>query len=548
MSATDGRALRARRLCALAAIAAASLTVTVAPSSASALAAPPGWVLVGTGARQGTVWQGVVPRVGPAALYLPPPGASGRYPIVYVDGERPAAALATGIGLPDVADRLIWDGTTPPFATLVVDAPPSVIVGKVQPWASRALPLARRATLIGIGAARSRALRAALGAHGSFGTVALIGSPPSAAAERADALLVHREAALLRRHHVRLFLASARLGNRAAERRDRRFAASLSALALPHATATVAQDTGAPLAAVGFRLALPYALTSPHVQQASSTASEVIPHGWVQILSGPAGGTVWQGQIPNTVLSAAHRASLVYLPPHVDPSRSYPVVYLLHGLRGSPYSFIGGLRLAVIADRLIARGRIPAFVGVMPPAGRTIAFDGEWTGAWERYVIQDVLPWVHRHLPVGATVASASIAGFSAGAYGALDIGLRHPGLFGTLESLSGYFAAPHDGSLTGASASELATHDPTLLAQTSAVALRRNHVRVYLAAGRKERITLAQTRRYASLLTQLAIDHRLAPTAGGHVGRTWRAALSQALNYALTGRHRIRTSLPPAH
>jgi len=48
------------------------------------------------------------------------------------------------------------------------------------------------------------------------------------------------------------------------------------------------------------------------------------------------------------------------------------------------------------------------------------------------------------------------LAGFSAGAYGSLDIGLRHPGLFGTLESWSGYFRAPHDGSLAGATAGEL--------------------------------------------------------------------------------------------
>ena len=541
-------ALPVRRVIALAAIATAALAVTVAPSGAATPTAPPGWVLAGSGPRQGTAWRGIVPGAGPAELYLPPPGPSDRYPLVYVDAERPAAAVATAIGLPGVADGLIWDGTTPPFGALVVDAPPSVIARTVQPWARRELPLAGRATLVAIGAARSRALQAVLAAHGSFGTVALIGNLPSAAAERADARLVQRTAPLLRRHRVRLFLASAHRGSRASVRRSRRFAAALSSLALPHATVIVADGHGKPLAGAGFRLALPYALTSPHVLQASSTASAIIPHGWVQILSGPAGGTVWQGRIPNTIVSGAHRASLVYLPPHVDPSRSYPVVYLLHGLRGSPYSFIGGLRLGVIADSLIARARIPAFIGVMPPAGRSIAFDGEWTGTWERYVIDDVLPWVHRHLPVDSTAADTSIAGFSAGGYGALDMGLRHPGLFGTLESLSGYFAAPHDGSLSGASASVLAAHDPTLLARSSAVALRRGHVRVYLAAGRKERITLAQTRSYASLLTDLAIEHRLASTAGGHVGRTWRVALSRALSYALTGRSRARAPLPPAH
>ena len=132
--------------------------------------------------------------------------------------------------------------------------------------------------------------------------------------------------------------------------------------------------------------------------------------------------------IPNRADPGHPRASLVYLPPGVKPSLRYPGLYLLHGLRGSPYSFVGGLRLAAVADTLIHARRVHPFIAVMPPAGQSPQFDGEWTGAWERYVVHDVLPWSERHLPLSRERRARTLAGFSAGAYGAVDMGLRHPG------------------------------------------------------------------------------------------------------------------------
>ena len=61
-----------------------------------------------------------------------------------------------------------------------------------------------------------------------------------------------------------------------------------------------------------------------------------------------------------------------------------------------------------------------------------------------------VVPWADRHLPPFAQEADRTIAGFSAGGYGSADVALRHPGVFGTVESWSGYLRAPRDGSLAG--------------------------------------------------------------------------------------------------
>jgi len=61
-----------------------------------------------------------------------------------------------------------------------------------------------------------------------------------------------------------------------------------------------------------------------------------LPPPFVQIGVGPFGGTLWRGWIPDRAIPAAHRITIVYLPPNVSATGLYPVVYLLHGLVGSP--------------------------------------------------------------------------------------------------------------------------------------------------------------------------------------------------------------------
>jgi len=260
-----------------------------------------------------------------------------------------------------------------------------------------------------------------------------------------------------------------------------------------------------------------------------------LPPAWVQIAQTQRGGTVWAGTIPNRFVPAARRTALVYLPPHASPTGRYPVVFLLQGFPGSPYSFADGLRLPEAADLLISTHAVPPFVAVMPPAGLTGRFDGEWTGPWERFFVHDVVPWADAHLPVARSPSERAVAGLSAGGYGAVDMGLRHLGMFGTLEAWSGSFTAPHDGSLRHADAATRAAHDPTLLASRKASFVRRLGIRFFLSCGSThDRATAAGTRAFARVLTALRLRHRLWLGPGGHDGRFWRSHLIPALEYAL--------------
>jgi enterochelin esterase-like enzyme len=260
-----------------------------------------------------------------------------------------------------------------------------------------------------------------------------------------------------------------------------------------------------------------------------------LPPPFQQIAVGPLGGTLWRGWIPDPAVPAAHRITIVYLPPNPSAVGRYPVLYLLHGLAGSPYEFAHGLELAAISDVAIEAHQVPPFVAVAPPAGVTSQFRGEWTGAWENYVVHDVVPWVDSHLPVLRGPQGRAIAGLSAGGYGAVDIGLRHPGVFQTLESWSGYFDAPRDGSLADADAAELAEHDPSLLVERDAPLLRRLGMRFYLSSGTThDRATAAATLAFARELASLGLPYRLVLRPGGHDGAFWLGQMPAALRYAL--------------
>jgi enterochelin esterase-like enzyme len=239
-------------------------------------------------------------------------------------------------------------------------------------------------------------------------------------------------------------------------------------------------------------------------------------------------------------VSNASRPTVVYLPPDFNPLSRYPVVYLLQGFRGSPYQYVFGLDLAGRADRLIAAHDVTPFIAVIPPAGLTV--HGEWTGVWEDYLVRDVVPWVNRHLPTESGAQGRVVAGLSAGGYGAVDIGLRHPRLFGTLESWSGSFTAPHDGSLAHATADELPAHDPRLLVRREAPLLLRMRTRFFLSCGTRDRATARWTESFARELTSLRIIHRLWLAPGGHDGRFWGSQFAPALGYAVSNAHAART------
>jgi enterochelin esterase-like enzyme len=202
-------------------------------------------------------------------------------------------------------------------------------------------------------------------------------------------------------------------------------------------------------------------------------------------------------------------------------------------MAGSPSEYPDGTQLGPFADAEIAAGMLKPFIGVIPAAGTTPHYNGEWSGPWEVAVVDRVLPWVDDSLPTIAAPAGRVIAGLSAGGYGAFDIALRHPDVFGAVESWSGYFTPLHDGAFKHADASTLAANDPTLLARREAPALRAAGTRFFVSTGpvHSHWIPRGTSQRFADELRRLGLDTTYRAFADRKA--EWREQLDTGLEWA---------------
>ena len=261
----------------------------------------------------------------------------------------------------------------------------------------------------------------------------------------------------------------------------------------------------------------------------AAIAAVVLLPGFAPVAPGPAGGQVLQGTFPGT-----ERPGYVYLPPGFNRATRYPVVYLLHGMRGSPAEYIDSTQLPEFADTEIAAGQLRPFIAVIPAAGSTPAYNGEWAGPWERALVDQIVPWVDAWLPTEATPTGRVIAGLSAGGFGAFDIGLRNPGLFGTIESWSGYFTPLHDGPFKHATRATLAANDPNKLVVSQQPELARTGTRFFVSTGplHSHWAPPSQTVDYAARLRALRLPYtlRIYPDRKGE----WRNQLDDGLLWAL--------------
>ena len=108
--------------------------------------------------------------------------------------------------------------------------------------------------------------------------------------------------------------------------------------------------------------------------------------------------------VKSPALGGRSQQVLVYLPPgySANPSRRYPVIYLLHGFPGRPSAFLLTVRMGMWMDALTAQHRIGGAILVMPFGSTGTFEDKEWANGirhgegWETFVARDVVGAVDR--------------------------------------------------------------------------------------------------------------------------------------------------------
>lgn len=146
-------------------------------------------------------------------------------------------------------------------------------------------------------------------------------------------------------------------------------------------------------------------------------------------------GTIEEHDFASAILGNTRKVR-VYLPAGYRPGAAgaYPVVFVQDG---GEYLSLGSM--ANVLDNLIARGAIPAVVGVfIDPVDRN--YEYYLNATYGRVVVEEIVPFVRKTYAVSRDPARTAIVGASLGGEIALMIATDHPKVFGKCGSQSGAF------------------------------------------------------------------------------------------------------------
>ena len=131
----------------------------------------------------------------------------------------------------------------------------------------------------------------------------------------------------------------------------------------------------------------------------------------------------------------------VYLPPDYETSsRSYPVLYLLHGLGDNQTGWIQFGEVKKIADDSILNGNATPMIIIMPDADTgVIGYFNIPSRNWmyEDFFFEELMPYVESKYRIKSNKRFRAISGLSMGGGGTITYALHRPDLFSAAAPLS---------------------------------------------------------------------------------------------------------------
>ena len=155
----------------------------------------------------------------------------------------------------------------------------------------------------------------------------------------------------------------------------------------------------------------------------------------------------------DSTVTGARRKAVVYLPPQYSPDKKYPVLYLLHGIAGNEWEWMGYVHADAVVDNLIIADKAVPMIIVMPN-GRALADDRvpapdkiyspENAGGFakfERDLLDCLIPAIQAKYSASTNREQRALAGLSMGGGQSINCGLAH---LDTFAWVGGFSAAPN--------------------------------------------------------------------------------------------------------
>ncbi|MFN8256904.1 MAG: alpha/beta hydrolase family protein [Bacteroidales bacterium] len=152
-------------------------------------------------------------------------------------------------------------------------------------------------------------------------------------------------------------------------------------------------------------------------------------------------GKVFDNLTLKSEILKMERKFAVYLPPdYFTSERSYPVLYLLHGMGDDQTGWVQFGEVLNIADKVINQGLATPMVIVMPDANTTrVGYSNSVVADWryEDFFFTELIPFVEKNYRVKPDKRYRAIAGLSMGGGGSFTYALHHPEYFSSACPLS---------------------------------------------------------------------------------------------------------------
>ncbi len=165
----------------------------------------------------------------------------------------------------------------------------------------------------------------------------------------------------------------------------------------------------------------------------------------------------------NLLGDPAKRNINIYLPKSYEtcPEKRFPVIYYLHGIPAWENSLVNPIPYFILeqvagltapvdfpdegfiswVNNLIENEGMKEAIIVMPNAankyGVSFYTNNEVQGNYEDYIVKDVVSYIDSHFRTIPHFNFRALTGHSAGGYGALKLGMKHPHVFGRVAGLS---------------------------------------------------------------------------------------------------------------
>ena len=245
--------------------------------------------------------------------------------------------------------------------------------------------------------------------------------------------------------------------------------------------------------------------------------------------------------VPDSLVSSSlkdqRRSFVVYLPPSYNTaagkSKHYPTLYLLHGSPGKVIDWVTGGKANESADTLIATHRIPELIMVMPDGNGRPGQTPEWGNSadqkqmMENYVALDLVRYIDQHYRTIANPADRGIGGLSEGGFGAMNIAIHHPDIFGTVISLGGYYRA--EGSVWGKNTAYQQANSPIYTIQVVQQAWK---LHIFLGSATKDQPYYKDTQEFMTVLDKIHIPYHFDLEKGYHSWHVWQDQMYRAIEW----------------